>query len=335
MEEVVHTVPSASLDVFFMDDIEVFVRIFSWNIEGAIIPASADNYRVGGTMTRPEKETYQDAIQGVIDIAGQYAFADILLFQTVDTSSGRSFYINQHEMIASVLPEHGHGFSLNNFSPFVAWPVFTPEGKIESGISMFSKLPFENFSRVALPQVYLPVYDPFTSTPCFQYARFSLRNGTYLVVLNISNSIFEMHPQHRLTQMLLIKSLMLDEYQRGNFVVAGGSWYLCPVGYKLAGFETGHKGSIFSSYMDKDFFPYGWQYAFDNQSPGYRWADTTYLNEQSKVSIVDYFIVSPNVEIHNCKTLNQDFLHSNHNPLMLEIYIPLREELPEEVKEEE
>ena len=324
-EVVEHTVPAASDEVFFMDEYEVFARILSWNIGSGIKGNMHDNYRDGGEMSRPEKEEFQKNLQGIISTLSMFEYVDFLLLQNIDTASFRSYYVNQYQMIASVLPEHGHGFSLNYVSPFVAWPPFKPEGKLNSGMATYSKIAFEELSRYAFPGVLRAVADPLSEAGCFQLSRFNLKNGTQLVILNIQNVFFRMSPQHRLPRLLMIKSQMLHEYAKGNFVVAAGSWAVNPPGFDLCAFTTKDAAYAFSVPMENTFFPNGWQYAYDKEKPSYRMTNQPYTKETTPCTIIDFFIVSPNIEINSCKTIKSDFEFSNHNPIMLEIYIPLQE----------
>jgi hypothetical protein len=327
-EAVEHTIPTAPDEVFFIDEYEVFARILSWDIGNGIKGHLQENYRDGGQMSKPEKDDFQTNLQGIISTLGHFDYVDFILLQNVDTGSNRSYYVNQHQMITTSLPEHGHGFSLNAASPFVAWPPFKPEGKIQSGISIFAKLPFEELTRYAFPKVLVAVADPLTETGCFQLARFNLKNGTQLVIFNIQNAFFKMTPEHRLSRLMMIKSQMLHEYANGNFVVAGGCWAVNPSGFDITAFTSGDAAYAFSVPMEQSFFPMGWQIAFDKEKPGYRMTDKIYTKGKTPCTIIDFFIVSPNVEINNCKTIMTGFEYSNHNPIMLEIYIPLKEENP-------
>jgi len=327
-EAISYTTTTASDEVFFLDEYEVFARILSWDIGNGIKGQKQDNYRDGGLLSRPEKDDFQTNLQGIISTLGHFDYFDFILLQNIDTGSYRSYYVNQHQMIASMLPEHGHGFSLNAVSPFVAWPPFKPEGRIQSGISMFAKLPFEEFTRYSFPQVLLPVADPLTETGCFQLARFDLKNGTQLVIFNIQNAFFRMTPQHRLPQLMMIKSQMLHEYANGNFVVAGGCWAVNPSGFDITAFSSGDAAYAFSVPMEQNFFPLGWQFAYDKEKPGYRMTNEAYIKGKTPCTIIDFFIVSPNIEINRCTTIQCDFEFSNHNPIMIEIYIPLKEENP-------
>ena len=310
-------------DIYFFDEVETFVRIATWDIGDACRGSESDYYREGGNLSAPDSETYQKYLQGILSSVAQLNYTDIILLQNVDIDSKRSRYINQHEMIAGSLQYFGHVYSLNAVSPYVMCPLTSPEGKIKSGMSVFSKLDFEEIKRFALPSVYVPFYDPLTDAPCFQVSRFSLRNGTFLVVLNIQNLPLRQHPALRLHHLQIIKSVMLEEYCNGNFVVAAGNWQMNPHGFDLTGFSTADKGFAYSAPLDLDFFPSGWQMVYDDSVPSRRLCNAVYAHGKTRTTITDFFILSPNIEVHSCKTVNAGFENSNHNPVILELYIPL------------
>ncbi len=334
VESVSFVQSTSDQEIYFFDDVETFIRIVSWDIGYACRGRYSDSYREGGNQPFPDNETYQKYLQGVVSTIDQLEYADIILLQHVDIDSRRSRYINQHEMITQMLEHFGHGYSLNASSPFVMHPFHNPEGKIRCAMSTFSRLPFEELTRVALPPVYQPYYDPITDAPCFQLSRFSLRNGTFLVVLNIQNLPLRQFPGLRLHHLQVIKSFMLDEYLKGNFVVAGGNWQVNPAGYNFSALNNGDKGFSYSAGLEAEFFSSGWQVIFDPEIPSKRFSRAVYKKGISPTTITDFFVISPNIEVHTCKTLDAGFEYSDHNPILLEIYIPLDKDAVVQATEE-
>lgn len=319
--EFVQTV--ADQDIYFFDEEETFVRIVSWNIHHASAGKEIFDEMNLLYRSRQKKNDFQNTFQGIVNNIELLKYIDIIMLQDLDFQSRRSYQANQHEMISAVLPDHGSFFSENMSCPFFPFPLFSPSGEIHSGISLFSKLEINEAKRYALP-VY-PFYHltHFILKPCFTLCRFSLRNGTYLVVINVQNQTYRSDPQKRQTDLLLLRSVMLDEYERGNFVVAGGTWNQNPPKFDHTVFSNNEKGVALTLPFDMNFFPPGWQCSYDPTLPTFRLMDTPYSTNKTETSITDYFIVSPNIEINSYKTINLGFENSTHNPIMLEIYIPL------------
>ena len=66
---------------------------------------------------------------------------------------------------------------------------------------------------------------------CFVVSRFNLSNGKDLVLMNTHNSAYDAGGKLRDAEMPIIRDLMIEEYEKGNYVVAGGDWNQNPPGY--------------------------------------------------------------------------------------------------------
>ena len=61
--------------------------------------------------------------------------------------------------------------------------------------------------------------------------------------------------------------------------------------------------------------PADWQYVFDNATPSNRRVDMPYKKGETKVTLIDFFIVSPNVLVELVKCDELEFEFSDHNPV--------------------
>jgi endonuclease/exonuclease/phosphatase family metal-dependent hydrolase len=125
---------------------------------------------------------------------------------------------------------------------------------------------------------------------------------------------------------------MLREYEKGNFVVTGGDWNQNPVGYKIGRFSVGRfsnerfSNGRFSTFdvgrniepvIEPDFLPDGWQWVFDPETPTNRDVNLPYQKGTTKTTIIDFFVVSPNVEVLDISTDNLGFEWSDHQPVKM------------------
>ena len=74
--------------------------------------------------------------------------------------------------------------------------------------------------------------------------------------------------------------------------------------------------------LTEDMLPEGWSYAYDLSVPSchllnqpYDPADT----ENTQHYVIDGFILSPNVTLESVETLDQGFIASDHNPVLLRV----------------
>lgn len=111
---------------------------------------------------------------------------------------------------------------------------------------------------------------------------------------------------------------MIEEYKRGNYLIAGGDWNANPPGFKREMILTGDRIKQDEFTDLNDYFP-GWTFAFDSTAPTNRNVDTQYEHGITPTTILDFFLVSPNVEVVDVETLSTGFTFSDHQPVYLKI----------------
>ena len=71
--------------------------------------------------------------------------------------------------------------------------------------------------------------------------------------------------------------------------------------------------------MDAELFPADWQWAYDTLNPTCRNSSVPFVKGQTRVTLIDYFLVSPNIEVLKTRGINMDFKYSDHQPVFLKI----------------
>jgi len=59
---------------------------------------------------------------------------------------------------------------------------------------------------------------------CFLLNRYPLEKGNELVIINTHNSAYVYDSILRIEELQILKKIMLDEFGKGNYVIAGGDW---------------------------------------------------------------------------------------------------------------
>ena len=67
--------------------------------------------------------------------------------------------------------------------------------------------------------------------------------------------------------------------------------------------------------IEADFLPGDWQWVFDPSLPTNRDVDAPYERGKTKTTIIDFFVVSPNVEVIQVKTTDIGFEWADHQPV--------------------
>jgi len=109
---------------------------------------------------------------------------------------------------------------------------------------------------------------------------------------------------------------MTREYQKGNYVVVGGDWNLILPGVDPDNqFPHSEARPGFYLPFPADWTPPGWQWAYDASAPSNRTVSQPWQPGVNYVTVIDGFLVSPNVEVLEVQTDDLNFADSDHNPV--------------------
>jgi endonuclease/exonuclease/phosphatase family metal-dependent hydrolase len=156
---------------------------------------------------------------------------------------------------------------------------------------------------------------------CFTESRFGLPNGKELVVINTHNSAFVDQQELMEKELAVIRAFMLREYQKGNYVVAGGDWNMNPPEFKPTENYNGHIYAASAVAITSDYLPADWIIAFDPARPSNRHLDQAFVKGITPTTTIDFFIVSPNVQLLKFETIDLNFVDSDHNPVSIEVML--------------
>ena len=288
----------------------------TWNLGYFGLGDEMDFFYDGGKGVRPSREKYYEYEKAGLDFIRKNDTLDFLLFQEVDRHSGRTYQQDQYQKLSNTLPNHGSAFGLNYEVFFVPQPLTQPMGKVKSGITLFSRFSPGECYRMALPGQYAWPVQLFMLDRCFILARYPLSGGKELVVINTHNEAFDKGDM-RHQQLQYLSSVMLDEYRKGNYVVAGGDWNMNPPGYEKQDISEGYVPRSINPEPDPEAFPKGWKWVYDPDTPTNRDVDQPYVEGVTPVTIIDFFVHSPNVKSLEVHTLDLGFRWSDHNPVMM------------------
>ena len=202
----------------------------SWNVGFCGLGAEMDFFYDGGEMVRPTPELVKKYTTGVLNYLQSVDSLDFILLQEVDKKSARTKRQDEAQMIQKILPDFSASFGTNYKVQFVPLPFTNPMGKVEMGQMSLSKFNPVSSKRYSFFSAYVWPKRLFMLDRCFVVSRFQMQNGKELVLLNTHNSAYDAGGKLRDIEMPLIRDLMLDEFAKGNYVVAGGDWNQNPAG---------------------------------------------------------------------------------------------------------
>lgn len=309
--------------------------ILDWNIGYCGLDKSMDFFYDGGEHVRPPEKNVHQNLAGVIDFLKSDDKIDFFLLQEVDKKSKRSYRINQFDSIKNIFTNYYSYFGKNYDVFLVPTPPLKPYGKVLSGLMSLSRYESSEVVRHSFPGNYGFPKGLFMLDRCFLVKRYPLKNEKELLIINTHNSAYD-DGSLRKGQMEYLKNFLLAEYEKGNYIVVGGDWNQCPPGIK-----TEFEGYVFDkddfSEIEKDYLPLEWKWVYNNALPTNRRVMKPWDKNTSPTTLIDFFLVSPNIETISIENIDLGFEFSDHQPVKAKFKLATGEvdEVEETIIEEE
>ncbi len=274
-----------------------------------------------GKMVTAPKPNVEKNIKGANQFLKENNDTDFILLQEVDVNSKRSYYINQHNEYIQSLEGYAASFAPNFDVKRIPIPVLEPWnviGKTYSGLGTYSKYQAKAIKRFQLPGAYGWPDRIFHLDRCAAVHRYPYKDGKEVVVVNAHNSAYDQGGVLKKQQMDYLKKFFLAEYNKGNYVIVGGDWNQCPPNFPYDTFSKENADDYSQINIKEDFLP-GWKWGYDPKIPTNRKLTNPYKEGETFITLIDFFLVSPNVEIKDVKGIDQDFQFSDHQPVKMTI----------------
>lgn len=303
------------------DQIEdsTILNLMIWNIGYCGLGADMDFFYDGGEQVRTSEENVFLNLNAVKEFILKNNNIDFWLFQEIDKDSKRSYYINQYKAIDSLLNEYTGFFGKNYDVGFVPQPFTDPMGKVVSGLATFSELKPITSDRYSFPGNYDFPVSLFMLDRCFLVNRYKVKNGKELIVINTHNSAYD-DGSLKAEQMKFLQEFLQKEYENGNYIIVGGDWNQCPPNFK-----TNFANHIFDdvnvSYIDENYLSEAWQWVYSNNIPTNRRVKTTYKKGKTATTVIDFYLISPNLKLLNTENIDLDFQNSDHQPVRMQVQL--------------
>jgi len=289
----------------------------TWNIGYCGLGKEMDFFYEGGTMVRPSGELAGRYFKGIGGTLERFDTLDFIMLQEVDFNSKRTYHMNEYKGFCAFLPGYASSVAINYQCSFIPVPPGEPMGKVSSGIV--------TFSRFRPGQAWRYRYNTSFPWPkslamlkrCFMVQQYGLDNGKQLLIINLHNSTFDDKGQLRLEELKELGSFLEAEYRKGNYVVAGGDWNMNPRGFDPGQIMTGDSVHDIQPPVTDSFVP-GWQFVYDSALPTNRDVNKPYKTGSSGTTLIDFYVVSPNIVPLSCKAIRLGFENSDHDPVYMQ-----------------
>ena len=143
-----------------------------------------------------------------------------------------------------------------------------------------------------------------------------------LVLVNLHLEAYD-DGEGKLAQTRQLNEFIQAEYEKGNYVIAGGDFNQIFPG-SLEVYPNTHPELWEPGVLTEDMLPEGFSYAYDLSVPSCRLLNQPYNpadGENTQHYVIDGFILSPNVRLESAETLDLGFANSDHNPVLIRVVL--------------
>lgn len=293
------------------------IVVTTYNIGYAGLDKTQDFFADGGQRSRAESlEAVEANMEAVIETLDGTE-SDILILQEVDRDSSRSFGMNQVDILESYYPNFGHVYGVNYKVPWVPVPITNPMGKVTSGVMTLTRYNVSRAARYQLPGEENWPVSLFELDRCFTEIRMQTENGGEAVLLNLHLSAFDKGGIIRLKQLEYLKDFLEEEYENGNYVIAGGDWNHNLPGTDPMNFEADEPWPFWLKDIPEDYSVKGYNWAADPGNPTVRTLEMAYEPDYNFKAVIDGFLISDNIRIISVEGIDLGFENTDHHPVRL------------------
>ncbi len=292
--------------------------VISWNIGYAGLGKGSDFFMDGGeNVSSADQDTVNASLLGIYKTL--YSDADpatVFMLQEVDQNSTRTYGKNE----VDALGINNSAYALNYSCKFVPYPV-PPIGRVNSGLLTTTVYDIDSAERISLPCPFKWPVSMANLKRCLLVSYLPI-SGTdsKLVIVNLHLEAYD-DGEGKIAQTKQLREFIQSEYEKGNYVIAGGDFnQIFPGG--LYKYPNTHTENWEPGQISDDIMPEGWTLAYDLETPSCRLLNQPYDptdTENTQYYVIDGFILSPNVELVSVKTLDEGFAYSDHNPVKLQV----------------
>lgn len=286
--------------------------VLTWNLGYAGLGAESDFVADGGAHTFPPSRAIVRRNADAIAAQLGKENADIILNEEMARGGPVNFHIDLKKRVDGVFANRERIFYADFKTRLMPWPLH-----MEHGQAIYSRVAVESTDLVPLPAEdsgIMGVRRRYAAT----VARLPMQGGGGWTVASVHLAAFDENAEVRMRQLSELLAWAQGEYAKGRHVVLGGDWNL-RLGETNFPHTTEQKYLFWVFPFPQVALPEGWRIAADFSKPTVRTNQKPFVRGENYMTVIDGFIVSPNVNIDNVEGVDLNFAHSDHNPVRLRV----------------
>lgn len=295
------------------------ISVLTWNVGYGALSETEDFFMDGGKDVRPESRILvQNNLSQMKDVIKK-TNSKVVFLQEIDKNSKRSYHINEVNTLAKGW-KGNWAYARNFLCDYIPYPMPTI-GQVDAGLVTLNRFQVSEAVRYSLPTPFSWPLRVCQLKRCLLMERVPI-NGSQkeVVFVNLHLEAYD-NGSGKKAQTRILAEILQKEYDKGNYVIAGGDFNQTFQQVDQRKYPIWDDENFQAGEVDEAVFQNGWKFATDDSFPTCRLLNRPYdrKDEKTQFYVIDGFIVSPNVEICNVTTLNEDFKNSDHNPVQIKI----------------
>lgn len=297
------------------------LSLLTYNIGFGAYSADYSFFMDGGEHSRAfSKDAVISNTKGVLKLIDEEN-PDLVLLQEVDTDGTRSYHVNQKNIISEKLQKFDSVFAENYDSPYFLYPPNEPIGANKSGLLTLSGFSIESSIRRSLP-VENSFNKYFDLDRAYSVSVIKTDSGKDLVLYNVHLSAYTSDGTIAEDQLKILSEDMQEQYEKGNYIIAAGDFNKDMLGDSSKYFKRSEGEYNWAAPFNNALLPDGINSYTGSNVPTCRNADSPFRGDSTDfVLSVDGVLVSDNVEVLSCETVDTSFAYSDHNPVNLKFVL--------------
>ena len=297
------------------------LSLLTYNIGFGAYSADYSFFMDGGEHSRAlSKDAVLSNTNGALDVISDEN-PDFVLLQEVDTDGTRSYHVNQKNIIVEKFSRYTSVFAENYDSPYFLYPFSEPIGANKSGLLTLSGFNIESSIRRSLP-VENSVSKYFDLDRAYSVSVIKTDNGKNLVLYNVHLSAYTSDGSIAEEQLKMLSEDMKAQYEKGNYIIAAGDFNKDMLGDSSKYFKRAEGEYNWAAPFNNGLLPEGIKSYSGSNVPTCRNADSAYRGDGTDfVLSVDGVLVSDNIEVVSCETVDTSFAYSDHNPVNMKFVL--------------
>ena len=295
------------------------ITLLTWNAGYGALDEKQDCYWDGGKGVIGEsKDKVVDNLDNITSKIKEIN-PDIFFMQELDISSKRSYYINELIVVRGESLNYTDSYACNFKAGFIPVPLYQFTGQVEAGIASFSKYQVNAATRIQLPIPFKWPVSLLNLKRCLLINRTPIEGSDKLLVtINLHLEAYD-DGEGKAKQLKQLMDIMQEEYDQGNYVIAGGDFNQTFSNVDLSKYPK--MNDWVCPIIDVEQYP-DFKFNMDEATPTCRSLYKTYFDNDKtnfQYYMLDGFITSNNIQVNEIKTIDLGFKNTDHNPVTMNV----------------